>query len=66
MTQYLPLTQTASLAITLPARLDAVPELDSRGALTRLWDHLKEGQKQRLYVWLQQWAGIEAQATVLR
>ncbi len=32
-----------------PPRLDAVPELDSRGALTRLWDHLKKGQKQRLY-----------------
>ena len=31
-----------------PPRLDAVPELDTRGALTRLWDHLKKGQKQRL------------------
>jgi len=34
--------------------------------LTRLWDHLKKGQKQRLYGWFQQWADIEAQATVLR
>ena len=49
-----------------PPRLDAVPELDTRGALTRLWDHLKKGQKQRLYGWFQQWADIEAQATVLR
>ena len=49
-----------------PPRLDAVPELDTRGALTRLWDHLKKGQKQRLYGWFQQWAGIEARATVLR
>ena len=49
-----------------PPRLDAVPELDTRGALTRLWDHLKKGHKQRLYGWFQQWAGIEAQATVLR
>ena len=49
-----------------PSRLDAVPELDSRGALTRLWDHLKKGQKQRLYGWFQEWADIEAQATVLR
>jgi len=48
-----------------PPRLDAVPELDTRGALTRLWDHLKKGQKQRLYGWFQQWADIEAQATVL-
>ncbi len=31
-----------------PPRLDVVPELDTRGALTRLWDHLKKGQKQRL------------------
>jgi transcriptional regulator with XRE-family HTH domain len=49
-----------------PPRLDALPELDTRGALTRLWDHLKKGQKQRLYGWFQEWADIEAQATVLR
>ncbi len=49
-----------------PPRLDAVPELDTRGALCRLWDHLTKGQKQRVYGWFQQWAGIEAQATVLR
>ena len=49
-----------------PPRLDAVPELDTRGALTRLWDHPKKGQKQRLYGWFQQWADIEARATVLR
>ena len=49
-----------------PPRLDAVPELDTRGALTRLWDHLKKGQKQRLYGWFHEWADIEAQATVLR
>ena len=35
-------------------------------ALTRLWDHLKKGHKQRLYGWFQEWADIEAQATVLR
>jgi transcriptional regulator with XRE-family HTH domain len=49
-----------------PPRLDAVPELDTAGALTRLWEHLKKGQKQRLYGWFQEWADIEAQATVLR
>src|SRR5580658_9375923 len=49
-----------------PPRLDAIPELDTRGALTRLWDHLKKGQKQRLHGWFQEWADIEAQATVLR
>ena len=49
-----------------PPRLDAVPDLDTRGALTRLWDHLKKGQKQRLHGWFQEWADIEAQAKVLR
>ena len=49
-----------------PPRLDAVPELGTRGALIRLRDHLNKGHKQRLYGWFQQWAGIEAQATVLR
>src|SRR3984893_11607275 len=48
-----------------PPRLDAVPELDTRGALTRLWDHLKEGHKQRLCGWSQPWATAQAQATVL-
>src|SRR5271165_3651661 len=27
-----------------PPRLDAVPELDTRGALTRLWDHLNKAR----------------------
>ena len=37
-----------------PPRLDAVPGLDTRGALTRLRDHLKKGYKQRLSGWSQQ------------
>ena len=49
-----------------PPHLDVVSELDTRGALTRLWDHLKKGQKQRLYGWFQERVDIEAQATVLR
>ena len=49
-----------------PPRLDAVPDLDTRGALTRLWDHLKRGHKQRLHGWFQEWADIEAEAKVLR
>src|SRR5690349_1280392 len=49
-----------------PPRLDAIPELDTRDALARLWESLKKGQKQRLYGWFQEWADIEAQATVLR
>ena len=49
-----------------PPRLDAIPELDTRGALTRLWNHLKKGQKQRLHGWFQEWADIEAEAQALR
>ncbi len=41
-------------------------ERDTRGALTRLRDHLKKGHRQRLYGWFRQWAGIEARAAVLR
>lgn len=53
-------------AEAFPPRLDAVPELDTRGALARLWNNLKKGHKQRLYGWFQEWADIEAQATILR
>jgi transcriptional regulator with XRE-family HTH domain len=49
-----------------PPRLDAIPELDTDGGLTRLWDHLKKSLKQRVYGWFQQWADIEADATALR
>jgi len=49
-----------------PPHLDAIPELDTQGALTRLWDHLKKAQKQRLHGWFQKWADLEAEATVLR
>ena len=49
-----------------PPRLDALPELDTRGELTRLWGYLKKGQKHRAYGWFQRWADIEAEATVLR
>jgi transcriptional regulator with XRE-family HTH domain len=49
-----------------PPRLDAILELDTRGALTRLWNHLKKGQKQRLHGWFQEWADIEAEAQALR
>jgi transcriptional regulator with XRE-family HTH domain len=49
-----------------PPRLDAVPELDTRGELTRLWSHLKKGHKQRAYGWFERWADIEAAAAVLR
>lgn len=50
-----------------PARLDAVPELDTRGALTRLWDQLRKGMKHRAYPgWFQDWPDREAAAKTLR
>ena len=49
-----------------PPRLDAISELDTREALTRLWSHLKKGHKQRAYGWFERWADIEAEATALR
>jgi transcriptional regulator with XRE-family HTH domain len=50
-----------------PGRLDAVAELDTRGALTRLWDHLKKGLRHKGYPgWFQPWADIEAHAATLR
>ena len=49
-----------------PPRLDAIPELDTQGALTRLWGHLKKSLKQRAYGWFERWADIEAEATALR
>jgi transcriptional regulator with XRE-family HTH domain len=50
-----------------PARLDAVAELNTRGALTRLWDQLKKGLRHQAYPgWFQPWAEIEAHAATLR
>ena len=50
-----------------PERLDAVPDLDSRGGLTRLWSNLRKGLRHRAVPgWFQPWAHIEAVATILR
>ena len=50
-----------------PERLDAVPELDSRGGLERLWGNLRKGLRHRAVPgWFQPWAHIEAVATILR
>src|SRR5207248_8102452 len=46
-------TGERSPAEDFPPRLDAIPELDTRDALTRLWESLKKGQKQQLYGWFQ-------------
>jgi transcriptional regulator with XRE-family HTH domain len=50
-----------------PERLDAVPELDSRGGLTRLWSNLRKGLRHRAVPgWFQPWTHFEAQAATLR
>jgi transcriptional regulator with XRE-family HTH domain len=49
-----------------PPRLDTIAELDTRGALTRLWGSLKKGHRQRAYGWFEKWTDIEAQATAMR
>jgi transcriptional regulator with XRE-family HTH domain len=50
-----------------PVRLDAVPEMDTREALGRLWGQLRKGLRHRAYPgWFARWADIEAEATALR
>jgi transcriptional regulator with XRE-family HTH domain len=50
-----------------PERLDAVPELDTCGALARLWGNLRKSLRHRtIPEWFQPWADIEARATTLR
>ena len=50
-----------------PERLDAVPELDTRDGLARLWENLKKGlRNQAIPGWFRPWAETEADATTLR
>jgi transcriptional regulator with XRE-family HTH domain len=50
-----------------PERLDAVPELDTRDGLARLWGNLRKGLKNRAIPgWFRPWAEVEAEATALR
>lgn len=47
--------------------IDAVPELQTSGALTELWDTLKEGMTYQAFPsWVQDWAVKEALAVTLR
>jgi transcriptional regulator with XRE-family HTH domain len=50
----------------LVPRLDAVPELDTRGALTRLWGQLRKSLKYRAYPGWFDWPDKEATATTIR
>jgi transcriptional regulator with XRE-family HTH domain len=50
-----------------PERLDAVPQLDTRNGLARLWKNLRKGLRNRAIPgWFRPWAHIEAEAVILR
>ncbi|HEY2579187.1 MAG TPA: helix-turn-helix transcriptional regulator [Streptosporangiaceae bacterium] len=50
-----------------PERLDAVPQLDTRGGLARLWGWLKESTRHKAIPgWFAPWTHFEAQAATLR
>jgi transcriptional regulator with XRE-family HTH domain len=54
-------------ALDFPPRLDAVPELDTRGTLTRLWNRLRKSARNRAYPgWFDRWPDAEARAIALR
>lgn len=50
-----------------PERLDAVPELDTRDGLARLWGNLRKGLRNKAIPgWFRPWAHVEAEAATLR
>ena len=50
-----------------PERLDAVPQLDTRGGLARLWGWLHSSARHRAYpAWFDRWPDFEATAIALR
>jgi transcriptional regulator with XRE-family HTH domain len=50
-----------------PERLDAVPDLDTRGGLARLWGWLHSSARHRAYPgWFDRWPDFEASAAILR
>jgi transcriptional regulator with XRE-family HTH domain len=50
-----------------PERLDAVPQLDTRGELARIWKKLSKGFKNRAIPgWFRPFTEVEAEASVLR
>jgi transcriptional regulator with XRE-family HTH domain len=47
--------------------IDALPEMQTNGALTELWDRLKDGMTYQAYPsWFQDWAAKETEAATLR
>lgn len=54
-------------AENFPERMDAIPQLDTREGLTRLWGWLKPSTRHRAYPgWFSPWADEEANAALLR
>lgn len=54
-------------AKAFPERLDAVPELDTRATLARLWNRLSKSARHRVYPgWFDRWPDAEARAIALR
>jgi transcriptional regulator with XRE-family HTH domain len=50
-----------------PERMDAIPQLDTHGELTRLWGWLEDSARHRAYPgWFDRWPDFEAQAVTLR
>lgn len=50
-----------------PERMDAIPELNTNGELTRLWGWLKDSVRHHAYPgWFDPWPQFEARATAIR
>ena len=54
-------------AESFPERMDAIPQLDTRNELARLWGWLEDSARHRAYPgWFDRWPDLEAAATTLR
>jgi transcriptional regulator with XRE-family HTH domain len=50
-----------------PERMDAIPQLETNGELTRLWGWLEDSVKHRAYPgWFDKWPDYETKATAIR
>lgn len=54
-------------AVGFPERMDAIPQLESSGELSRLWGWLEESARHRAYPgWFNRWPDLEGKAKRLR
>ena len=54
-------------AENFPERMDAIPQLETNGELTRLWGWLKDSVRHSAYPgWFDPWPEIEAKAAIIR